>query len=206
MFQEAVQQGPPMSRNICIIDGHPDGDPYRLIHSLANAYADGAAAAGHTVTRIKVSALDFPLLDNIADFETPPPEPVLSERNKIAAADHVVILFPLWLGGMPAKLRAFFEQAARASFFIGPAKEGAHWPAKMMEGKSAHTVITMGMPGLVYRFGMDAGSLKALERSVLGLSGFKPLKHTILGGMGNVSPERYAELCEEMRGYGASAA
>ncbi len=194
-----------MSRNICIIDGHPDGDPYRLIHSLANAYAEGAVAAGHKVTRIKVSAMDFPLLDSIADFETPPPEPVLSERNKIAAADHVVILFPLWLGGMPAKLRGFFEQAARASFFLGLAKDGAHWPARMMEGKSAHTIITMGMPGLIYRFGMDAGSLKALERSVLGLSGFKPLKHTILGGMGDVSPERYAQLCEEMRAFGRDA-
>lgn len=193
-----------MLRNVCIIDGHPDGDPARLIHSLADAYAEGAVLAGHTISRIRVSALDFPLLDSTADFETPPPEPVLSERNKIAAADHVVIFFPLWLGGMPAKLRGFFEQTARGSFFLGQAKEGAHWPAKMMEGKSAHTVITMGMPGLVYRFGMDAGSLKALERGVLGLSGFKPLTHTVLGGMGNISPDRYAELYEEMRVQGRS--
>lgn len=195
-----------MTRKICIIDGHPDVDPCRLNHSLANAYAEGALEAGCTVTRIKVSDLDFPLLARIADFDTPPPEPVLSERNKIADADHAVIFFPLWLGGMPAKLRGFFEQAARASFFLGLSREGAHWPTKMMEGKSAHTIITMGMPGLVYRFAMDAGSLKALERAVLGLSGFKPLKHTILGSAGDVTPERYTELCEEMRAFGRANA
>ncbi len=193
-----------MLRTVCIIDGHPDGDPARLIHSLADTYAEGAALAGHTVTRIRVSQLDFPLLASTADFETPPPEPILSEREKIRTADHVVIFFPLWLGGMPAKLRGFLEQAERGSFFLGPAKDGAHWPARMMEGKSAHTIITMGMPGLLYRFGMDAGSLKALERGVLGISGFKPLTHTILGGMGNISPDRYVELCEEMRIRGRS--
>ena len=125
-----------MPRAICIIDGHPDGDPGRLIHALAEAYAEGALSAGHEVSRIRISELEFPLLTSNADFQTPPPEPVLSERNKIAAADHVVILFPLWLGSMPAKLRGFFEQAARASFFIGLADAGAHWPSRMMEGKS----------------------------------------------------------------------
>lgn len=194
-----------MLRKICIIDGHPDGDPARLIHSLADAYAEGAVQAGHTVNRIRISELDFPLLASTADFETPPPEPMLSERNKIASADHVVILFPLWLGGMPAKLRGFFEQAARASFFIGLATAGSHWPSRMMEGKSAHTIITMGMPGLVYRFGMDAGGLKALERGILGLSGFQPLKHTILGGMGSVTLEKFTHLSEQMREFGRAA-
>jgi putative NADPH-quinone reductase len=44
----------------------------------------------------------------------------------------------------------------------------------MMKGKSARVLVSMGMPGLVYRFGMDAGALKALERGLLGLSGFHP--------------------------------
>lgn len=194
-----------MPRAICIIDGHPDGDPGRLIHALAEAYAEGALSAGHEVSRIRISELEFPLLTSNADFQTPPPEPVLSERNKIAAADHVVILFPLWLGSMPAKLRGFFEQAARASFFIGLAAAGSHWPSRMMEGKSAHTIITMGMPGLVYRFGMDAGGLKALERGILGLSGFQPLKHTILGGMGSVTLEKFTHLLQQMREFGRTA-
>ena len=154
------------------------------------------------MTRIKINELSFPLLESINDFQTPPPEPVLSERKKISNADHIVILFPLWLGGMPAKLRGFFEQAARGEFLLGEPKDRGHWPSKMMLGKSAHTIITMGMPGLVYRFGMDAGSLKALERGILGLSGFKPLKHTVLGGIGEISPARYSALCEEMRDFG----
>jgi putative NADPH-quinone reductase len=165
------EEGPAHDKkSICIINGHPEPDPKHLIHELCEAYADGADSAGHTVTRIDVAALDVPLLRSVEEFESPPPEPILSEREKIAAADHLLIAFPLWLGNMPAMLKAFFEQVARGEFFLGQSDKG--WPAQMMKGKSARVLVSMGMPGLVYRFGMDAGALKALERGLLGLSGF----------------------------------
>ncbi|MFN7056738.1 NAD(P)H-dependent oxidoreductase [Hyphomonas sp.] len=194
-----------MSIRICIIDGHPDPDAARLIHALCDAYAEGATGAGHIVTRINISELSISPLSAAADFETPPPEPVLSEREKIRAADHLVIAFPLWLGGMPAKLRAFFEQAARADFFLGRGAGDAAWPAQMMKGKSARTIITMGMPGLVYRFVMDAGALKALERGVLGISGFMPVNHTILGGAGDITPDTFRRWTRDLKELGRTA-
>ncbi|WP_430404361.1 NAD(P)H-dependent oxidoreductase [Hyphomonas sp.] len=187
---------------ICIIDGHPDPAPRHLIHALCDAYAEGAVQEDHAVSRINVGSLDFGFLSTPDDFATPPPEPVLNERRKISEADHLLIAFPLWLGGMPAKLRAFFEQAARAEFFLAASDSAHKWPEQMMKGKSARTVITMGMPGLVYRFGMDAGSLRALERGVLGLSGFKPLHHTILGGAGDVDEAKFKRWCTDMRVFG----
>jgi putative NADPH-quinone reductase len=81
-------------KSICIINGHPDNDPKHLIHELCDAYADGADSAGHTVTRIDVAALDIPLLRSAEEFESPPPEPILTEREKIAAAEHLLIAFP----------------------------------------------------------------------------------------------------------------
>ena len=135
----------------------------------------------------------------------PPPEPVLSERQKIANADHLVIAFPLWMGGMPAKLKAFFEQAARAEFFLKTGESDHEWPERMMKGKSARIIVTMGMPDLVYRFGMDAGALKALERGVLGLSGFKPMHHTIIGGVGALTPSKVESWFEFMKEIGGQA-
>ena len=190
---------------ICIIDGHPDPAPRHLIHALCDAYAQGAAEEEHEVTRIDVGKLTFPLMQTAEEFATPPPEPILSEREKIDAADHLLIAFPLWLGGMPAKLRAFFEQAARAEFFLATGDSARQWPMQMMKGKSARTVITMGMPGLVYRFGMDSGALRALERGVLGLSGFGPLHHTILGGAGDIDEAKFKRWCTDMRIFGREA-
>ena len=190
---------------ICIIDGHPDPAPRHLIHALCDAYAEGAAEEEHEVTRIDVGKLSFRLMQTAEEFASPPPEPILSEREKIDAADHLLIAFPLWLGGMPAKLRAFFEQAARAEFFLAKVDSADQWPLKLMKGKSARTVITMGMPGLVYRFGMDSGALRALERGVLGLSGFGPLHHTIFGGASEVDDAKFKRWCTDMRIFGREA-
>ena len=192
-----------MSKRICIIDGHPDpADHY--IHALCDAYAEGAAASGHDVSMVRIAGLDVPMLESVNDFyETPPPQ-ICEARDKIAAAEHVVIAFPLWLGAVPAKLKAFFEQVARGEFFIGPADEDGGWPSQMMHGNSARVILNMATPGLVYRFAMDAGALKALERAMLGLSGFKPIRHTVHGGVNKASDEKRQSWLDEARKLGES--
>ena len=50
------------SRRILLIQGHPDPKGGHLCHALAQAYADGAAEAGHKLRRVEVAQLDFPLL------------------------------------------------------------------------------------------------------------------------------------------------
>ena len=191
--------------NICIINAHPDPAPERFIHAICDAVEDGGRDGSHAVSRITIGLLDFPMLEKAEDFAAPPPEPILTEREKIKAADHVVIAFPLWLGAMPAKARGFFEQTARASFFLETGNSSREWPAKMMAGKSARIFVTMGMPSLFFRFGMDAGALKALERAMLGMSGFKPIHHTIIGGIGDASEERRERWLAEARESGRRA-
>jgi putative NADPH-quinone reductase len=190
-----------MPSHICLIDGHPDPEPH-FIHALCDAYEAGAHAGGHKLERIPVGRIDVPVLDSVAAFAEDPPLHIMRERDKIARADHLVIAFPLWLGGMPAKLKAFFEQAARNGFFLRESEDNKGWPEKMMAGKSARVILTMGMPGLIYRFAMDAGALKALERAVLGLSGFKPVRHTVLGGVESVGDDRRQAWLEEVRRLG----
>lgn len=57
-----------MPRRLTIIQGHPDPAGNRLCHALADAYASGAAIAGHAVMRIDVTRLDFPILRTQRDF------------------------------------------------------------------------------------------------------------------------------------------
>ena len=90
---------------------------------------------------------------------------------------------------MPARAKAFLELAACGNFFLAAANSSRDWPKQMMKGKSARTIITMGMPGPVYSLVFDAGALKALERGLFGISGFKPVRHTILGGVEQAGDE-----------------
>jgi hypothetical protein len=51
-----------MPSKITIIQGHPDSTRRHLCHALADAYADAAEQAGHSVTRIEVADIEFPML------------------------------------------------------------------------------------------------------------------------------------------------
>jgi len=168
-------------KHIVIIEGHPDGSEERFNRALADAYATGAESAGHAVTRIRVGALDFPVLRTRADWEdgAPPPD-IAKTQDAIGTADHMVFLYPLWLGALPALLKAFLEQVFRPGFTIS-AVSGEGPPKKLLKGKSARIVVTMGMPALAYRWFYGAHSLKSLERNILKFSGVGPVRESVIG-------------------------
>ena len=57
-------------------------------------------------------------------------------------------------------------------------------PKKLFKGKSARIVVTMGMPGLFYRWYYCAHSLKSFERNVLRFCGVGPIRTSLIGWMG----------------------
>ena len=136
-----------MTKRILIIDGHPDPRADRYVHALAKAYYDGARAGGHEVRSIIVSELEFPLLRTNDDFRAGEAcAAIRTCQELITWADHVVLLFPLWLGSMPALLTGFLEQTLRPGFaFAESARHGL--PKKLLGGKSARIFVTMGLPG-----------------------------------------------------------
>ena len=163
---------------ILIIDGHPDGDRARFVHALADAYAEGAKDR-HDVRRIELAKLDFPLIrSQRAWAEDPPPPSLAKAQQDLLWAEHLVILYPLWLGDVPAVLKGILEQVARPGFAIG---EGKGFPQGLLKGRSARVIVTMGMPGLFYEIVYRAHSLKSLERNILNFAGIKPVRHTIIG-------------------------
>jgi putative NADPH-quinone reductase len=168
-------------RRIALIQGHPDPAAGHFCHALADAYERAAAEAGHEVRIVDVARLELPLLRNAQEWEWKPvPEPVAQAQRSIAWAEHLVIVFPLWLGDMPAVLKGFFEQVLRPGFAFGKAVSG-RMPKKLLAGKSARIVVTMGMPALFYRVYYRAHSLKSLQRNVLGFCGVSPVRTTLIG-------------------------
>lgn len=191
-----------MAKHIVIIDGHPAPDRAHLCHALADAYAAGADQAGHEIRRIEIATMDFPLLRNAEEFDQgkPPPD-IAAAQSAILWADHLLVVYPLWLGTMPALLKGFFEQAIRPGFAID-FKPNGMWN-KLLTGRSARVVVTMGMPALIYRWFFGAHSLKSLERNILRFAGITPVRETLFGGIETASDARRRKWLEWMRTLGA---
>lgn len=189
---------------ILILQGHPDPAGGHLCHALADAYAAGAVTAGHAVHRIDVASLDVPFLRTQAAFETdPPPDSLVAVQAALARADHLVIVFPLWLGGMPAVLKGFLEQLLRPGFAFDYLPGGG---ARMrLKGRSARVVVTMGMPAIAFRLWYMGAGLSALTRGILGFVGFAPVRTTVLGGVGTADGAKRARWLARMEALGRTA-
>ena len=190
-----------MERRILVVNGHPDPAAERLCHALADAYAAGARDAGHAVRRIDVARLDFPILRSQAEFEGGAVCPdIAAAQEAIGWAGHIVLVYPLWLGTMPALLKAFLEQTFRPGFAF--AEGGAGWPRKRLAGRTARVVVTMGMPALVYRWFFLAHSLRSLERNILKFAGIRPIGETIFGMVGAANNAKRTRWLGKMRDLG----
>lgn len=192
-------------RRIAIIQGHPDPKGRHFGHALAAAYAAAARKSGHRTRTITVARLPFPLLKTREDWEAgKAPAGIAAAQRTLAWADHLLIVYPLWLGAMPAVLKGFLEQALRPGFAV---PEGNPLTGrKPLAGRSARVVVTMGMPGFFYRWFFGAHSLKSLERNILGFCGIGPIRHCIVGGV--AAPERSGRerWLREMQKLGAAGA
>lgn len=190
-----------MNRTVCVLQGHPHGEGKHLCHAIADAYADGAKSAGAKIKRIDLGAMDIPMLRNPADFGKPPIESVVAAQQAIKASQHLVVVYPLWLGTMPAVVKAFFEQLCRNKFAIEADAKGG-WPHQMLKGKSARVIVTMGMPAAAYKLMFGAHGVRGFESSILGMGGIKPIRETLIGGVGALSRDKSEALLARMRKLG----
>lgn len=195
-----------MTRRILILQGHPDAAHPHLCHALAEAYAAGAEGAGHELRRVDIGALDFPLLRSKAEWdEGELPAGLAQAQADIAWAQHLVLFFPLWGGSMPALVKGFLEQVARPGFALSRSREG-EMPQKLLAGRSARIVVTMGMPALVYRWYFRAHSLKALERNILGFVGIAPVHETLVGSVEGLDDKQRSAWLARLRRLGRDGA
>jgi putative NADPH-quinone reductase len=190
-----------MSKTVCIIQGHPHGEGRHLCHAIAEAYAAGAKKAGAEVSRIDLGNLIIPMLRDPADFLTAPPKAIESAQNAIIGSQHLVVVYPLWLGTMPAVVKAFFEQLCRKGFAVEADSKGG-WPKQMLKGRSARVIVTMGMPATAYKLMFGAHGVRGFESSILGMAGIKPIRETLIGGVGALNRRSVEQLFARMRRLG----
>lgn len=186
---------------IVIIVGHTRSDTY--CEALGESYALGAAAAEHETKLVVTSKMAFDPILHVGFERVQPLEPDLKvAHDAMLAADHLVLIFPLWLGTLPAILKGFLERVLQPEL-VGPSKQGKF--VKLLKGKSARVIITMGMPGFVYRWWFGAHALKMLKRNILGFMGARPIRSTIYGYVEGASAERRRRWLLDVEAMGQRA-
>ncbi len=171
---------------IAIIVGHARTNTF--CEALGESYLRGAEAAGLQVQLFVTSKLKFDPILHEGFERVQPLEPDLqTAHDAMFQADHLVLIFPLWFGALPAILKGFLERVLQPDW-IAQSKDGKH--PRLLKGKSARIILTMGMPAFVYRWFFGAHALKMLKRNMLRFSGVHPVRSVLYGNVEGVGPER----------------
>lgn len=166
-------------KKILIIQGHPDKVSY--CYALANAYQKGAQENKAQVRVINTGELEFKPNLSFGYRKKTQLEPCLeAAQQDILWAEHVVMVFPVWWGSVPAVLKGFLDRVFLPGFAFQKRPNSLWWD-KLLKGRTARIISTMDQPAWYYRLVYRSPSTKAIKKLTLEFCGISPVKVTSIG-------------------------
>ncbi|MFD2671721.1 NAD(P)H-dependent oxidoreductase [Marinicrinis sediminis] len=191
-----------MKARILIVNGHPYPDSYCT--ALTKAYAEGAATAAHQpeVREIHLSQLDFEPNLKYGFHQRMELEPdLIQAQADIRWADHIVFVYPVWWGTMPAILKGFIDRVFLPGFAFKYRENSALWD-KLLKGKSARMIVTMDTPPWYYKWVYNSAGHQVMKRNILQFCGIKPVRVTQIGPVRPSSAKKRTTWLEQVKKLG----
>jgi 1,4-dihydroxy-2-naphthoate polyprenyltransferase len=167
--------------NVLVVLGHPRKDS--LCGALADAYCEGAGAAGVELRRLDLSDLEFdPHVHTPSPNLQPLEDDLRFARSLVEWADHLVFVYPTWWGAMPALLKGFLDRILTPGFAFRTCEGGTGYEG-LLQGRSAQLITTMDTPPLVHRLVYRQPGRNAMARATLGFCGIRPVHSLMFGSV-----------------------
>lgn len=173
-------------KNILIINSHPDQESFN--YAIANTFEASSRAAGYEVKRINVGELDFdPNLAYGYRKPTPLEEDLKQAQEMILWAEHIVWIYPVWWGGLPAITKGFIDRVFLPGFSFGFNDKAEL--QRLLIGRTAEIISTMDAP---FEGFLKLGELptQVMKELVLEFNGIAHQRTTYFGPIMVSSPEQ----------------
>jgi len=166
-------------KNILIINGHPDKESYN--YALSDAYKRGAESSDAAVKVINIVDLEFnPNLQYGYRKRTELEPDLIKSQKDLKWADHIVWIYPIWWGSVPALMKGFLDRVLLPGFAFKK-REGSVWWDKYFTGKSSRIICTLDQPPWFYRIINRCPSHHAMKKLTMNFIGVKSVKITSVG-------------------------
>jgi len=170
-----------MRRKILIINGHPDKESFN--YAIAESYKMGAVHAGAEVKEINIRELSFnPNLQFGYRKRTELEPDLLQAQEKIKWAEHLVWIFPVWWGSVPAIMKGFIDRVFLPGFAFKK-RENSVWWDKYLTKKTARLISTLDQPFWYYRLVNGSPSNRSMKQLTMQFVGVKKVKVTTIGSL-----------------------
>lgn len=177
-------------KKILILNGHPDKESFNF--ALSEAYLVGAQKSGAEVEVIHITDLKFnPNLQYGYRKRTELEPDLLAAQEKLKLADHLVWVYPVWWGSVPAIMKGFLDRVLLPGFAFHKRKDSLWWDAGFT-GKTGRIICTLDQPAWYYRLVYGRPSTNAMKKGTLHYIGVKKVRVTTIGPI-RLSKEKFRE-------------
>ena len=189
-----------MKRKILVILAHPAPSSY--CGALASAYAQGAGESRAEVRQLVLAEMKF---DPVRAVAGPVETDIAQARDAILWAEHLVFVYPIMWGTIPALLKGFIERTFVPGFAVNFSDNSRFWD-RLLKGRSARLIVTMNSAPFIYRWIFGEPAHKIMKRAVLKFCGISPVRITAVGPLRAASKERREAWLETVRRTGRALA
>lgn len=163
---------------VVIVFNHPYEQSY--CNAILDAVTKGLQRAQHEVDLIHLDNDGFNPVMSKADLkafvEHKPIDPqVIDYNQRIAAADHLIFIFPIWWDLMPAMTKGFIDRVLYPGVVYDHHPRGFGLIPLLKKLKGVTIITTMNKPRIMYSLLIGNLIRKALLRSVFKTMGYKNL-------------------------------
>ena len=189
-----------MTKKILVIFGQPQRQSYG--GALAQAYITGALEAGAEVKELYLGDLQFNVCASQAHQQPAGLEPDLAlAQQAITWADHLVFVYPIWWGTIPALLKGFIERVFLPGFAVNFRDDSPLWD-KLLKGRSARLIVTLNTPSWVYRWYFGRPGHNTMKKTILEFCGIKPVRITEIGPVKGSTEAKRQKWLGQVRAIG----
>jgi NAD(P)H dehydrogenase (quinone) len=189
-------------KKVLLLLGHPAEASF--CESVINAYREGALQATAEIKEVWIGDLTFDpnLAHGYKNRQDMPLEPDIQRvQAYIQWAEHLVIVYPTWWGGMPALMKGLIDRVLLPGFAFRH-HPGSNFPEKLLQGKSARVMVTMDAPKFWFYLFYQAAQYHIVRKIILGYCGIKPVRFTTFGWMRQSTPATRQKWLESARQLG----
>ena len=192
-----------MSTRIFIFVGHPRETS--LSHGMADAFQRGAESQGAEIRRMHLSEMNFDpdLTEGYHSRKTL--EPCLETwRENLLWCTHTCWAYPVWWGGMPAKMKGVIDRAFLPGFAMRYHDSGPWWD-KLLTGRSADLLLTSDGPAWFDQIAYGRPAKNQAVRAVMKFSGIKPVRTLQVGTVKTAKDTKIQAWLKKAHAHGIDA-
>ena len=157
-------------KKVLVINANPKSRSFCQL--VAERYA-ATASAQHQVTLVHLAALQFQADLSQGYDEKQQLEPdLVGFQQQLLWAEHIVLICPVWWGGMPAKLKGLFDRVLLPGFAFAYLP-GKSMPEQRLKGRTSELFLTLDTPVLWYKWWQGNPLYFQLTRTIFGFVGIK---------------------------------